>query len=860
MQQRTRRPSVPVARHRGDTAALSAVRAAVPAGSMPPAVNSAAHHACAGRASSSRPLRPVRVVLPPSSRTASPAPRSARSHTRLQRLTDPCTGSSVHCSGSLPAAPLQAGTVVTLENQSFDVTHLLGSGSFGCTWAAICRESGEEVAIKELICTSQQQLTEAETESALLRLAGGSRLRAKLRGEARIPMFLAAQTESGAGAWHVRLAMSRMRGEAGDVFLERQMATLESLPPLQEGSMEQQQALVRASDTARWMVSQMAEVFADMSLRLVHRDAHLRNMLVNVSESRASFSLVDFGLAVDIPHWQKGGWRQKTIAGDCRYWPPSSWLLFEKGAHELCSRSRLLTEYEHHLDFHSIGLSAMQLFLALAQNAIEGGHPLLKKLRQLKAVWCHFWSDATHYWQGVMKAFRGEQDLRELQEHYRAVAVDEITQRNLLALKLALHEVFVECRGPSTLAQTLSALFECLACMICCSEDMSRPPSWHAVQKLVNIDASTEMRYQVPKRRCQSAAPRESGANAARKERGFEQMPPLSARGASQTPHVPQPHAPRTEERRLSEERSCSKLHSAATAASDACKTPRPTPTPLEASCTGTSSMQSTMAPSSRRGDSPPSSSEDGAAERAYRRPWQLDLLAAAAAGGKAPVRTMQRCASASSTTQRTPKSSTAGSSRRIVSTDTARPQSRQLGNQVLGRRLTTELRMQDKELKLPAFANPEPIVQQVVAAIEARRASLEMETAAAAAAADGGHTCAAASAASAAEGHMDTAGAMGAGTAVVRDSNGPGEQQDDECGGIRTSVTRLPMPPAALQLPGCLTVEERLIPAIAGLHEDPSSKMMCRLVTARGQSSFLARAMAGAPRRRVAILADRLG
>merc|ERR1719490_303336 len=102
-----------------------------------------------------------------------------------------------------------------------------------------------------------------------------------------------------------------------------------------------------------------------ISTCIFHRDIHPRNMLLEDRgpDKLPHFGLVDFGLAVNAEVWQQGGWRARGAAGDCRYWPPSAWVMFVLGPEDLDRHAAWRQEYESHLDLHAVGLSALEMFV-----------------------------------------------------------------------------------------------------------------------------------------------------------------------------------------------------------------------------------------------------------------------------------------------------------------------------------------------------------------------------------------------------------------------------------------------------------------------------------------------------------------
>jgi hypothetical protein len=126
-----------------------------------------------------------------------------------------------------------------------------------------------------------------------------------------------------------------------------------------------------------------------------------------LTADKCTFALVDFGLSVPIESWQQGGWRQQGAAGDCRYWPASAWAFFVEGASALSTSEELRKEYELALDFHSIGLSALQLFAstALAPRAggVQQGASALELVAfELRGAWDSYWDFVMQRWREVV--------------------------------------------------------------------------------------------------------------------------------------------------------------------------------------------------------------------------------------------------------------------------------------------------------------------------------------------------------------------------------------------------------------------------------------------------------------------------
>jgi hypothetical protein len=204
-----------------------------------------------------------------------------------------------------------------------------------------------------------------------------------------------------------------------------------------------------ACKMARDLIDQLAPAMAHVSALAFHRDAHASNILVeNLASDERSFALVDFGLAVPVEQWVKGGWRQHGAAGDCRYWPPSAWQHFLRGVSAVASDEELCGEYEAMLDFHSIGMTALQLFavasVPLSSAEPSGASRAREAALELQRSWDLYWQSATGLWQEVLAGLnegRAAHVKMELSDgHYREVA-HKVVARHLEDLRQCLREL-----------------------------------------------------------------------------------------------------------------------------------------------------------------------------------------------------------------------------------------------------------------------------------------------------------------------------------------------------------------------------------------------------------------------------------
>eukprot|EP00929_Paragymnodinium_shiwhaense_P058057 TRINITY_DN29083_c0_g1_i1.p1 TRINITY_DN29083_c0_g1~~TRINITY_DN29083_c0_g1_i1.p1 ORF type:complete len:867 (+),score=148.17 TRINITY_DN29083_c0_g1_i1:87-2687(+) len=335
--------------------------------------------------------------------------------------------------------PLGAQLECVVGGYHIRCSEALGRGSFSTVWAgetlvAPGGQVGEQVAVKDIGCASEAELRQAVWEARLL-----ERLRSP---DLRIPTFLGHQVEphpngkaSDRSRWHVRLAMSKAPGEPIDAYLRR------PVPP-STSSQEAPQAVRRGCALARAFLRQLGPTVDRVSHFAWHRDINSRNILISdkidggtlkyhfdadETANRASFMLIDFGLAVDSSTWPQR-WPTADVAGDCRYWGASSFLMSFYGPSETASRKDFCKQYQTKLDIVGLGLTALELLCAtvLATAQSWGKDGLRGSWRRLFLHWEKYRSEVSRWHQKIFKIFTSGGDANEL---YRQLAQERVVER-----------------------------------------------------------------------------------------------------------------------------------------------------------------------------------------------------------------------------------------------------------------------------------------------------------------------------------------------------------------------------------------------------------------------------------------------
>lgn len=362
-----------------------------------------------------------------------------------------------------------------LSGQQFRITKPLGQGSFGIVWAAE-DENGISVAIKEIPCRSESELTRISAEGRLLQMVEDELVSAGLTNAAQhVPVLVASEVEQASTTkWRVRLAMSLLKGKPLENFLESQQQRLKAQVHVHEQPCHQ---FAEACRCAGHLLVQLAPILEAFSNKVYHRDITPRNILIQETNDGGDpiFGLVDFGLAVEASKWRAGEPGAGDLGGDGRYWPASAWYCFCYGTRALEREAWLRSEYRQCLDVHSLGITALRCLVEMLPLHLSEGvthntkySAALQSLQKLRSVWKRYWLDARRLWQPVFDAFRSNGDFDSLRAMYISAGVHNVISDDLCALRLALREAQAACENlpaESGLAG-MPALFDGLLLMI----------------------------------------------------------------------------------------------------------------------------------------------------------------------------------------------------------------------------------------------------------------------------------------------------------------------------------------------------------------------------------------------------------
>jgi len=168
----------------------------------------------------------------------------------------------------------------------------------------------------------------------------------------------------------------------------------------------------------------------------------------------------------------------------------SAWLQFECGWQELSKYPTLSAEYQAHLDFHALGITALQVLAAVSPRVEDEGLP--RQLGALQAAWDRYWEEATRFWQRLLDVFRRGGDQNALKVACITEGVHNTVGANLAALRTALREAFDACGEGGLLVEGAKPLFAALLELVSAGgtvgfeDDGTRPPSWQSVQALAS--------------------------------------------------------------------------------------------------------------------------------------------------------------------------------------------------------------------------------------------------------------------------------------------------------------------------------------------------------------------------------------
>merc|ERR1719476_963080 len=142
---------------------------------------------------------------------------------------------------------------------------------------------------------------------------------------------------------------------------------------------------------------------------------------------RASFWLIDFGLAVDAATWPQQ-WPSADVAGDVRYWPPSSFLMSFYGPDEISQNQGLCTQYQTRLDVAGLGLTALEV---LCSTALSGGCSwasggVHSSWGNLLEAWAKYWEEVTRWHTMIFQVFATGGDITSL---YQQLGQENVVDR-----------------------------------------------------------------------------------------------------------------------------------------------------------------------------------------------------------------------------------------------------------------------------------------------------------------------------------------------------------------------------------------------------------------------------------------------
>eukprot|EP00927_Polykrikos_kofoidii_P030956 TRINITY_DN26626_c0_g1_i1.p1 TRINITY_DN26626_c0_g1~~TRINITY_DN26626_c0_g1_i1.p1 ORF type:complete len:789 (-),score=101.51 TRINITY_DN26626_c0_g1_i1:269-2635(-) len=344
---------------------------------------------------------------------------------------------------------LRAGAELTIGSHRIRCANVLGRGSFSEVWAGETvgapGSPAHEVALKDITCPKTTDVQQAVFEANLLE---------KLRGpDMQIPWYLGHSVDSkaagdggggsasdrgGAGnpGWRVRLAMTRAPGEPLDNFLRRPP------PPGQDSP----NAVRRGCSLATELIRQLAPTLEKINNFVWHRDINSHNILISdkldptggpqklqglgdpeEARHRANFWLIDFGLAVDAKKWQTQ-WPTSDVGGDCRFWPPSSFLMSFYGPEHLKAHRHLCNQYVNRLDITGLGLTALEILCSTvaSTSATLREDGLKGSWRRLFDSWHKYREEVSRWHNQIFHIFASGGDIGPL---YKKLAQERVVER-----------------------------------------------------------------------------------------------------------------------------------------------------------------------------------------------------------------------------------------------------------------------------------------------------------------------------------------------------------------------------------------------------------------------------------------------
>lgn len=376
-----------------------------------------------------RRFQPVVVAPPrdaprPAERPPLPPPQAAVEVARTPNVPPLAQGPST----LVPGTELQVGFM------RLRCEEMLGSGSYSTVWLAnvVSQSQRQEqqpvksVALKDVFCRGEAALQQSLFEVQLLMAVERRMNRSKEpHPPPRLPRCLTYQVDPSDEGWSVRMALTRLKGEQLDGWLQRSCE-------ISDDSMLQRpwkDQLKGGCVLARHLLEQLGPTLQNLAPLAWHRDVNSHNVLIcneasedgtlhaKGEELKASFWLCDLGLAVDSQSWtsEESLWRTTDIGGDCRYWPASCWMVHCFGADYLEERPNLCRQYQSRLDIHALGITAIEILCTGALALRTAGAPAGDAAAcwsELLDAWKEYHETVSDWWQAIYSVFSCGGDFR----------------------------------------------------------------------------------------------------------------------------------------------------------------------------------------------------------------------------------------------------------------------------------------------------------------------------------------------------------------------------------------------------------------------------------------------------------------
>jgi len=380
---------------------------------------------------------------------------------------------------------LVQGAEVRVGSSHLRCVDVLGSGSYSVVWratplsgeAARGKEGAETpaaVALKDVYCRSRASLRQTLFEIELLlaceqQVAPAERL--------RLPLCLSHSVAAVEDGWCVRSVMNILPGEQLDQWLFREADAASAPARVASPSSGGDGAGASSAGSrpevswishlgqgcvlARTLILQMGPTLEHLAPMAWHRDVNSHNVLV--SSDGTTFWLCDLGLAADSRAWPSEGdgataaWKVTDIGGDCRYWPPSCWMVHCHGTEYLEALPAFCQQYQFRLDIHGIGITAIEVLCQIALAAYESSGACgaertganseqERPWAQLLSAWKLYRDTVGAWWERIYAVFSEGGDIRPVHSWLKQHMVAEQT----IELLESLHQALDACARVAT--------------------------------------------------------------------------------------------------------------------------------------------------------------------------------------------------------------------------------------------------------------------------------------------------------------------------------------------------------------------------------------------------------------------------